>query len=663
MFKSALPLPRLHIAGGLILLAGLALSLADISFVSPWPRLIVAMLVFILPGACLYALLPGRDDWDLIDAIGYGFAYAMALITLLGIITRTLALSIDQVELAWYLLGLLGIAGLAHRYRGRPGLKLKLHPPILALLVILLLQVALYTHASIRAVPTTDDQNRHHAAVNGFLRAEPLGWTEPYYETGNAIADRMYFTYWVLAQALIVEISGVPILLARYLINPFAMLMSVAALYIFARKLRHSRKSSLALVCLGLLAFSLVAQIGPQPGSQFFSRALLDKVVAAFALAPIAISSAWLCLDSGCWRAYFAFGLAFLAAVFTHAISGGFAAVIIGAFCVISMLARRSAIKPCLGVLLLMLALLTPAIGARLTTAESTIYEFEPEASLAAGEAYQGISPSMAGDLTYALVLLTPIAVMARGLDSRGALMLAYALAIGLGLLPMTAELYGRLVSIAHVRRVLWLMPYGYMLAFVLAAGVGLARRWLPGGQVRLGWASGDRALAVLCLAALLLTAHQLRSNHRLDFSQDIANATSGDGELLEIAQYIDTRHEGLVWVAASREIRSRAITVHWKVIELSRFTAERMAYYSRLPLEQAQRQLDDNLRLYQPDVSVADKLAIIDRYGIDYLLFPKGYAWIVDALYQQDKARFETVYAGETLRLVRVHELEGAGA
>ena len=636
------------------MLAGLALSLADFSFVAPWPRLIVAMLVFILPGACLFALLPARDDWDIIDAIGYGFAFSMALITLLGIITRTLALSIDQVELAWHLLGLLGLACLAYRGRGRPGLKLKLHPPVLALLFILLLQLALYTHASIRAAPTTDDQNRHHAAVNGFLRAEPLGWAEPYYETGNAIADRMYFTYWVLAQALMVEISGAPILLARYLINPFAMLMSAAALYVFARNLRHSRKWSLGLVCLGLFALSLVAQHGPQPGSQFFARALLDKVVAAFALAPVAISSAWLCLDTGRGRAYFAFGLAFLAAVFTHAVSGGFAAVIVGAYCVISLLVQPSVRKRSLCLLLLMLALLTPALWARLSTAESTIYAFEPAAS---GESYQGISPSTAGDLTYALVLLTPVAVLARGMDARGRLMLAYALAIGFGLLPMTAALYGRLVSIAHVQRVLWLMPYGYMLAYVLATGVELARRWLPGWRGRLAWVYGDRAIAAMCLAALLLTAHHLQFNRKVDFSQDIALATSGDRELLEIAQYIDARHEGRVWVAASGETRSRAIGMHWKVIELSRFTAQRMAYYSRLPLEEARMQLDDNLRLYQPDAPVAEKLAIIDRYGIDYLLFPEGYAWIVDGLYQQDKARFELVYLGETLRLVRAHD------
>ena len=141
----------------------------------------------------------------------------------------------------------------------------------MALLAIILILVALYAHSSIFATSTTDDQNRHHAAVNGFLRDEPLGWSEPYYETGNAIADRMYLTYWVLAQALVVEISDVPILLARYLINPFVMIMAVAGMYVFARNLGHRRQTSLIYIILGLLAYSLVTDMGPQPGSQFSS--------------------------------------------------------------------------------------------------------------------------------------------------------------------------------------------------------------------------------------------------------------------------------------------------------------------------------------------------------------------------------------------------------
>ncbi|MCY3779759.1 MAG: hypothetical protein OXG78_05575 [Chloroflexi bacterium] len=654
-----------------MLAAGLVLSFTEVSFASPWPRVIIGLLVFTLPGGCLFALVPPRDSWDIIDFVGFGFAFSVALITLLGLITRTLALSIDVIEIIWYLLAILGFAAVLYKSRQFSSVSPKLYAPVVLALAIILIQVAFYTHSSIFATSTTNDQNRHHAAVNGFLRDEPLGWAEPYYETGNPIADRMYLTYWVLAQALVVEISGVPILLTRYLINPFVMVMSVVAMYVFARNLGHERKSSLVYVILGLFAYSMVSDYSIQSGAQFYVRPLLDKIVAAFALAPVAISCAWLCANTGSGRAYFGFGLSFLATVSVHAIPGGFAAVIVGLFCLIRLLTDRVDWRNSLKLLILLTLLFAPAIFVRLNTWESTIYYFDelPEETGSNIHVYEAVNPldngnnlyaihsNMAGALTYLLVVFAALSVAARRLDSRSKLMLAYVIAIGIGLLPYTAWIYGRLVSFYHIVRILWLMPYGYMLGFTLATMSTLLGRSLSANSRILGWLASDRVLYLLLTIVLLLTAHFLRFSHGFDLSRDISHSARGDVEWLEIAEYLDANHDERVWIAASPESRSRAITLNWKVVELSRFSAERMSYYSKLPLAQAESQLNDNLRLYSADVSVEEKLAIVDRYGIDYLLFPKGYAWMIDALYQMDKQRFELVHSGETLRLVRAHK------
>ena len=670
-------LPHLYLGfSGLILLAGIALSLGDFTAVSPWLRLVVGLLAFLLPGAYLFVLIPARESWDIIDVLGYGFAFSVALITLLGLITRTLALSIETVALIWHLLALLGLAAVARRIWSAPPVNLKLSAPVAVIAAAVIVLVALYAYSSFFAVATTDDQNRHHAAVNGFLRDEPLGWSEPYYETGNPIADRMYLTYWVLAKALVVEISGAPILLARYFINPFAMMLTVAGMYVFARNLQHGRKSSLVYMLLGLLAYSLVTSFGPQPGSQFFVRPLLDKVLAAFTLAPIAISSAYLYALSRQKRALFAFLLTLFAAAFTHSILGGFAAVIIGIWCLIRLITEAQARANAVQLGLLTLLIMAPAALLRLTTGDRTIYNFG-DAVIEADSRYfvfdavnllfgdvnfYAIDSRTAGDLTYVLIALTLLAALARRLDARSKLMLAYALAVCVGLLPYTAWIYGRLVSIAHVSRVLWLIPYGYLLGFSLETGYAVFGRMLPAARQLPRRFGHDRALALLAVLALPVTVNFLHSNQRVDFSRDIVNATRVEAELLEIAAYIDKSHDERVWVATSMEttMRSLAIALHWKVIGLSRFTPERMWYYSNLPIEQAEMQTSDNALLFKADVAVERKLAVIDRYGIDYLLFPKGYAWMVDALYQTDKERFELVYSGETLRLVRIHAISG---
>ncbi|MYD09450.1 MAG: hypothetical protein F4X02_05325 [Chloroflexi bacterium] len=671
-------LPQLYLGfSGFVLLAGVALSLGGFTFVSPWLRLAVGLLAFLLPGAYLFVLFPARDSWDLIDVLGYGFAFSVALITLLGLITRAFVLSIETVALIWHLLSLLGLAAVARRIRSAPPINLKVSGAVLVIAAVTAALVSFYAYSSFFAVATTDDQNRHHAAVNGFLRDEPLGWTEPYYETGNAIADRMYLTYWVLAKALVVEISSVPILLARYFINPFAMVMSVAGMYIFARNLKHGRKMSLVYMLLGLFAYSLVTSFGPQAGSQFFVRPLLDKVLAAFTLAPIAISSAYLYAVSRQMRALMAFLLTLFATTFTHSILGGFAAVIIGLWCLIRLITEPEARANAIQLGLLTLLIMAPALLLRLTTAERTIYNFGEVTDAADTRIYElgesnpllgdnnfyAIDSRIAGDLTYVLIALTLLAALARRLDARSKLMLAYALAVCVGLFPYTAWIYGRLVSIAHVSRVLWLIPYGYLLGFALESGYAILCRLLLSGACQLPRRyEHDRALALLAVIALPVTVSFLHSNRQVDFSRDIVNATRVEAELLEIADYIDNRHDERVWVATSMEttMRSLAIALHWKVIGLSRFTPERMSYYSNLPIEQAEMQTSDNELLFKADVAIERKLAVIDRYGIDYLLFPKGYAWMVDALYQRDKQRFELAYSGETLRLVRVHARAG---
>ena len=233
--------------------------------------------------------------------------------------------------------------------------------------------------------------------------------------------------------------------------------------------------------------------------------------------------------------------------------------------------------------------------------------------------------------------------------------MLAYMIAISIGLLPFTAWIYARLVGYNLVARILWLMPYGYMTGFVLETGWKLLNRLKPGVARNIGSEARDWLLAALTLLMLLVTLQVLYFQRGIDFSQDIALAPSRDAELLEIATYIDAQHDQRVWIAASEKYRKPIIAMNWKVISLSRFTPERMSYYSNLPIENMRAQTSDNYRLYK-DIPVEEKLAIIDRYGIDYLLFDKKYAWMIDALYQTDKQRFELVYSGDTLRLVRVH-------
>ncbi len=670
-FNRMIQLPRLYLyVSGLILLAGMALSLTEAAFISVWLRVIVGLLVFILPGGYLFALIPARDSWDIIDFIGYGFAFSIVLITVLGLVTRTFYLHIDAVEFIWYALALLGFVAVWYRSRAMPRLNLRVRAPFLALLTIVLLQCALFARVGFISASRTDDRDRHHAETNSFLRDDPLGWAEPYYETGNFIADRMYLTYWVLAQALVVEISGAPILLTRYLIQPFVIVLASAVMYIFARNLGHCRKAALLAAILGLFAYSMVLDNNAQAGSQFLIEAFFDKSLVGFVLAPLAISTAYRCYRIRRWRVYFAFAMSLAAATCVHALVAGFMVLIIGIWCLIQLATDAPNRRHALSLGLLTLLIFSPAIMSRLATGANTIYNFGSEAidrrntevmaldwtnPLDGGNNAYMIHPAAAGHLTYILLLLLLLALLARRFGSREKLLLAYIIVMGLGLLPYTASLYGRLVSVYHIMRVLWLMPYGYMLFFVLDAGVAVINRRKPRVSSALSTLDADRVLVGCCIIALLLTAQFLQRRDIANFSHVIA-PSADDLDLLAMAEYIETHHDDRVWIAASPGNRERPISLSWKAISLSRYSTDRMVHYSRLPFEQATMQESDNYLLFSGAVPVAEKLEIIERYGIDYLLYHEKYAWVVDGIYQHAESRLELVHSGETLRLVRVH-------
>ena len=247
------------------------------------------------------------------------------------------------------------------------------------------------------------------------------------------------------------------------------------------------------------------------------------------------------------------------------------------------------------------------------------------------------------------------VALLFRRADARASFLGAFVLAAGVGLLPYTASLYGRLVSVNHIIRVLWLVPYGYLLFFILDTAKARLRESKLFVQSKNAGYVGERAIVVFCLASLLLTAHFLTTSGSVDYSRGI-EIDREDLELLAMADYIESNHAGRVWFAGSPRYRRDLISATWQAVALSRYSVDRMVYYSGLPAEQAEMQEFDNFRLYSADAPLAEKLAIIDRYGIDYLLFHEKYAWMIDELYQHDKSRFELIYRGEEVRLVKIH-------
>ena len=650
---------------GMVGLLGIASFLIDIAHILLWMRVAFAGVLFVLPGGFIFSLIPVRDSWNIIDFAGYGFAISLVLMGILGLLARTLHWTFDLIEIFWYGLIILGLIAFSLKMKNRSARLAKFSASSKALLAIILVQVLLFAYSGVFVINL--DQHTYNAEVTNFLREEPLDWLEIYYDTGNLISDRFYLSYWTLAQSLMVDISGVHILQAQLMINGLMVLLTTVAIYIFARNLGHDPKMALIIVLLSLLCYSVLTQNGRQAGAQFFRRPIQDKLVAGFVLAPITISTAYICAVSRRRFAYIGFALSFLSMMFAHVMMAGFVLVAIGIWCLVRLVLDKQGRLNAIVIGLIAAVIFSPAVLLRLNT-DTSIYNYGDETVSARQKVlvdeesgFYIIHPNVAGTLTYTLLLLVSAAIVLRArmrkpFNNESMLMLALALTAGIGLIPYTAWIYGRLVSIPHIIRVLWLLPYGYMLSFVLQTGWDILCSYNPRIRDKTRWLQQDKVVIPFLSLTILVTVILLNVQRSVDFSRDIVSAFEREEELLEVAEYIESKHDERVWVLGSPDYRNVIPSISSKAITLSHFNSLRMILHSGISQEQAAMQIDDNLHFFNSYVSLEEKLSIIDKYDIDYLLFDPKYSHMMDMLFDFEAGRFELVYAQDSVKLVKIN-------
>ena len=71
-----------------------------------WLKLGIGLILFVIPGACVYGLLTGRSDFTL-SHITFGFVISHLLIAMLGTLGRVVHLSFEAVKLLMVLTGLI----------------------------------------------------------------------------------------------------------------------------------------------------------------------------------------------------------------------------------------------------------------------------------------------------------------------------------------------------------------------------------------------------------------------------------------------------------------------------------------------------------------------------------------------------------------------------
>lgn len=655
----------LSLAAGLALLMCLDLLGFD-SHLQLWLSVALAVSLFILPGGLLVTAAQGWLPLCLPRFVSYGFAISLLLISIIGIVARSLHWTFAGILLIWFCLTLASLLAFVFKARrqriigGRPALE------TLFLILIILITLSLFAYSGMHSQPLRNDQHEIHTMILAFQDGAPLDWQEWLYENGEHIPNRVYLAYWELTKALVSAVSGQHILRADFIINSLLMLVAVCAVHTFARDLGESTRTAWLIVLLHLCCYALLLGGIRQPGAQFVSRVLEDKLVAAFVVAPLALSAAHRAYVSPSRQTYAAFFLSFLALLVTHVMMAGFVliALVIGfaprIFTPSSQ--RRSS---ALAILLMALLVFSPGIVFRLqidSAGNAWNFGAEPirtnrdvlainRRNPITNETFYAINPSAVGALSYGLLALVMLSAAFRRCDKRSWLLVALAVTACVGLLPFTAWIYGRLVSVAHMMRVMWIIPYGYMLYFVLVALWGRLRARVPFPHEPLRKA----ALVGTAALTLLSSAHSLIVLRNMDFSLDVATVIESRQDWIALGEFLDSQHEARVHFLSSPDRRNQVLSASSKVIALSRYHFRRMVLYSNMSVEEAQQRTDDHFRFWEDDAPLQERLAILEKYDINYLLYTADYEGIVQELMVADSLAIELVMEKELFRLAHV--------
>ncbi len=258
--------------------------------VSPQLAVLWALGIFMLPGVALVALL--RADANIWERLALALTASFALPGLIAQINMLVHTSIVLYTAQFLLLTVLlymwailraGKMAAAPREEDRAPVRWWLQIGLLAVLAAL---VFFSLHSG-----TDKDQFNLSSWIQDTRFLPRMFVQEPIYGAGFPIPGRYLFSTWIVQQAMISVLSGVdPSLQFLWLKLPL-MLISLAAMFYFARTL-SGRKDAAAVMTIVWGMYLLLAVQYTVPGYELIVRPDMDKVITAFTLVPVGLAIA-----------------------------------------------------------------------------------------------------------------------------------------------------------------------------------------------------------------------------------------------------------------------------------------------------------------------------------------------------------------------------------
>ena len=644
-----------------------------------WPKVGIALVIFVIPGIYLSLLLSGEDIPGIQNIIS-GFVLSHLILALMGLAGRALHLPFFYITNAYMILGIFLIAFYFltrnHNQKNNPNIRSLIFGAISYLPLVIVAGLAVLM--TIQRVITSDDL-AYLAHITNWGQMPALNFSDVYFDTTEIESTRFWIVSAPFSQAFLSGISGVPglLLLSGYY-EPFLAVISIFCFYDLAKALRFSHSSAMASVAVQVAFMALLSDY-LHPGAPFFHQLSTDKATAAFIFAPVFISSAIRTFNKARKGTTLNFLLLGISLTFMHPIISAYAVFIVSGIAVFGM--SRESLKKNLIVLILAVVSLTPQIGIRLIKheAQPTIPTLTDNLDRARGveslitriegTPLYGFNPHILEmHIPYAdrlhmdirffswiWLLIPALAIVAaiKGLrnDYLKQYIAASTLLTLLAGIPFTGWILGYFVSAWMLERTTWLYPFGISTIFLFnifieKTRIGEQHKLLRIKALKIQYPSLTRLpIWVISISLILFIMREqgLPNIVRLE------NSTQRYQELISVGQYIGESTLSPVNIVGSDELNDFIPILSWKAKVIS-YRPEDTSYpYFYTQEERLERWLDRQAILSREE-SPAARIELIKKYEVRYLLIESYRFGFVKDLISSYSENFETQTFGRYL-------------
>lgn len=321
-----------------------------ISTLPAYPAVVLTFLaIVVVPGLVLQAVLLKGSALGPVERLAVAMPLGLGIVALPGLIALERHADLQEFAVLHSVVATLacGVAMLFWRSdqpadssdeSGGPGRFL-----LMGLLLVMaggILTAPLWAEGRISA---DFDDWTYFAYASDHIDTNELNASEPFLGTDEPVNPRMRSNVWVLLQAQVADVAGVPVSEAvlEYL-RPLLAVLALAATFALARVL--FRNLTIALLAAGFqFGYAFIDMSAHEGmGRNLLVRITEDKMIGAFLIFSVALIFLLRFIDSRSWLAYVGFSIVMLGLAFVHPVPLMFLATTIGAFGLVRLLTERS---------------------------------------------------------------------------------------------------------------------------------------------------------------------------------------------------------------------------------------------------------------------------------------------------------------------------------